>query len=200
MLLNFILVLTAYLAGSVSSAILICRVLGLADPRQGGSRNPGATNVLRMHGKKIAGLTLVGDVLKGAIPIWFVSFLKAPDYVVALCACGAVLGHVYPVFFRFQGGKGIATLIGVLTAIHLLMVLGYLITWGLAAKFSGYSSVGGITATLLLPIYSTLIFGEPIFIFMTAALSILVVYRHKVNIRNLLRGTEPKLKSRSGEL
>lgn len=167
--------------------------MGLADPRTAGSGNPGATNVLRLGGKKAAILTLLGDVLKGVIPVLLArAFVPAPT-VIALVGLFAFLGHLYPVFFGFRGGKGVATAFGVLLALAPLVGLAVLITWLAMAFAFRYSSLSAITAAVLAPLYVALwLPGLPYFE-VALAMSLLLVWRHRPNIRNLLSGAEGKI-------
>ena len=154
MLLVALLVLAGYLHGSVATAVLVSRAFGAADPRAGGSGNPGATNVLRLAGRKAAALTLAGDVLKGAVPVSAARAFELPPEMVAPVGLAAFLGHLYPVFFRFRGGKGVATAFGVLTAIEPLLGAVLLATWLVVAAGSRYSSLAALAASILAPIYA----------------------------------------------
>lgn len=164
----------------------------LPDPRTQGSNNPGATNVLRIGGKLPAAITLLGDVLKGLIPVLFAKWLAFSPLFIALTAVFAFLGHLYPVFFRFQGGKGVATLIGCLIALSLPVVFCFLAIWLAIAITTRYSSLASLTATLLLPLY-TWYFTNPEFTAATAFMAILLFYRHRTNIQKLLAGKENKI-------
>ena len=190
---KLLLPLLAYLFGSVSSAILVCRMMGLPDPRTTGSRNPGATNVLRIGGKKAAALTLAGDVLKGLIPVLITRAVTSDPGVLSLAGLGAFLGHLYPLWFGFQGGKGVATAIGVLLGLSPLLALALVATWLLMAAAFRYSSLAALTATALTPLYSLwLLPGRPYLLF-TLALAALLAWRHHENIRRLLAGEEKKI-------
>lgn len=193
MLLALSLVILAYLSGSVSSAVLVCRLLQVDDPRTHGSNNPGATNVLRLHGKKAAALTLAGDVLKGFLPVWIAHALAAPDYVIAGAGLAAFCGHVFPVFFGFRGGKGVATLIGVLLGIYWLIGVAFCLTWLTTALLFRYSSLAGLVAAGSAPFFTALL---KLSIYSTGAVSLmamLLFWRHRSNIRNLLTGKEDKI-------
>jgi glycerol-3-phosphate acyltransferase PlsY len=186
-------VLIAYLLGSLSSAILVCRALGLSDPRSGGSGNPGATNVLRLHGKGPAALTLAGDVLKGLLPVGALALVGADPALLAATAVAAVLGHLYPVFFGFRGGKGVATFIGVLFGMHWPLGLAHVGTWLLVARITGYSSVAALLAAPA-PFVLSLGTGEPLPIQVACGLlALLVLARHHGNIRRLLAGSEGRI-------
>lgn len=188
-----ILILIAYLMGSIASAILVCQMLGLSDPRSGGSGNPGATNVMRLHGKKAAALTLIGDVLKGFVPVILAIYLKQSELVIALCGLTAFTGHVFPVFFGFKGGKGVATLIGVLFATHWGLGLGFVLTWLLVAGLFRYSSLAALVAAVLSPIYAWLILEALPYIACHGIMVGILIWRHRSNIRNLLKGQEGKI-------
>lgn len=193
MLLNIALVIIAYLCGSLSSAVIVCKLMRLDDPRHHGSRNPGATNVLRLHGKKAALLALAGDVLKGLLPVLLAHALNAPHLIVALAALAAFGGHLYPVFFGFQGGKGVATLIGVLFGIYWLLGLAFVITWLLVALLFRYSSLAGLSAAALTPIYTFLLLPEVEYIAAAGVMAAILFWRHRSNIRKLLAGEEDKI-------
>ena len=173
----------AYCMGSLSSAIIVCRLLGLPDPREQGSGNPGATNVLRFGGKKVAIVVLLGDSLKGLIPVLVGQALQALPWEIAAIGMAAFLGHLYPVFFRFQGGKGVATTLGVLLGFHWLVGLAVIATWVAMALISRISSLSALTASLAAPLYIWLIMGEPSMIAASAAMTTLLFWRHRGNIR-----------------
>ncbi len=193
MLFSSLLVILSYLLGSIASAILVCRLFGLSDPRAGGSGNPGATNVMRLHGKKAAALTLAGDVLKGVVPVLIAKFFQQPSLVIALCGLAAFGGHLFPVFFGFKGGKGVATLVGVLIASHWLLGLGFILTWLLVAALFRYSSLAALVAAALTPVYSWLIFNDMAYLSCQVIMVALLFWRHHSNIRKLLAGTESKI-------
>lgn len=193
---NIAAVILGYLSGSIASALLVCRVLGLEDPRGKGSGNPGATNVLRLYGKNAAILTLAGDVLKGLLPVLLAGFLDLPPAVIALTGLAAFTGHLYPVFFGFRGGKGVATLAGVLFGTHWLAGLLFAGTWLLAAAISRYSSLSALVAAALSPLYVWLILNEPVYIAGFGLMAVLLFWRHRDNIRNLMNGTEGKIGAR----
>lgn len=198
MLLATLLLILSYLLGSIASAILVCRMLGLSDPRAGGSGNPGATNVLRLYGKRAAIMTLAGDVLKGVVPVLLAKLLGQPAWVVAGCGLLAFAGHLLPVFFGFKGGKGVATLIGVLFASHWLIGTGFVLTWLLVAALFRYSSLAALVAALTSPAYTWYVLQELPFIICHAIMVVLLFWRHRSNIRNLLNGSEGKIgKSKS---
>lgn len=187
---NGILVLFAYLSGSISTAIIICKIMRLPDPRSQGSGNPGATNILRLAGKKAAAITLIGDLLKGLIPVLVASALTSNTTTLALTGLFAFLGHLYPIFFRFQGGKGVATVLGVLIGLSWPVALAVLITWlGMTYIFK-ISSLSALTAALLAPLYMWLLEPAPTYLTLMIFLSTLLIWRHRSNIRKLLEGTE----------
>jgi glycerol-3-phosphate acyltransferase PlsY len=188
-----VLVLVAYLLGSVSSAIIVCRLAGLPDPRSGGSGNPGATNVLRLGGKKLAVVTLAGDLLKGLLPVLVARLLDVPPAQMALVGLAAFFGHLYPLFFRFQGGKGVATALGVLIGLDWVVGLATVGTWLAVAVASRYSSLSALVATALAPAWVAWRFGALEPAVACAVMTLLLFWRHAGNIRRLLAGEEPKI-------
>jgi glycerol-3-phosphate acyltransferase PlsY len=189
--LDYSLIVIAYLVGSISSAILVCRLMGLPDPRTEGSGNPGATNVLRVGGKKAAAITLIGDMLKGLIPVLTANFLNVAPLTLAMTGLAAFLGHLYPVFFGFRGGKGVATMLGVLFGFHGLVGASTAGTWLLMAKGFKISSLAALIATLLAPLYVWLFIGRsPELIVTTAVMTLILFWRHRTNIQRLLKGEE----------
>lgn len=191
-----ILIAFAYLAGSVSSAIIVCRLLGLPDPRGEGSGNPGATNVLRIGGKKAAAITLIGDVLKGIIPVLAAKLLGATLAVQAMVAVAAFLGHLYPVFFGFRGGKGVATAIGVLLGLNWQVGLLTIATWLVIAKVFRISSLAALLSILVTPVYIWWLIPEPSLLAAMLFMAALLFWRHRSNIRNLLQGTEGQIRDK----
>lgn len=188
-----IAILLAYLLGSISSALIVARVMYLPDPRSLGSGNPGATNVLRTGNKKAAAITLLGDLLKGLIPVFVAIKLEYPSYVVCAAGLAAIIGHMYPVFLGFKGGKGVATTLGVLFGISWPLAIGWIFVWLIVAKISAFSSLAALVATILLPITSWLLNYPQEIVLLTIAISLLVVWRHRGNINNLLSGKESKI-------
>jgi acyl phosphate:glycerol-3-phosphate acyltransferase len=186
-----LIIIGAYLLGSVSSAVLISRVLQLPDPRKQGSGNPGATNVLRLGGKRAAGMVLLCDMLKGTIPVWGSYGLGIAPIMLGLIAIAACLGHIYPIFFHFKGGKGVATALGAIAPIGLSLTVAIALTWLAVASLFRYSSLAAITSAMLTPFYTWLI--NPQYTLPVAMLSCLIVFRHQENIKRLLSGTEPKI-------
>ncbi len=192
-ILTVIMLLIAYLSGSISSAVIVCRLVGLPDPRQGGSKNPGASNVLRLAGKKYALIVVVADILKGLLPVLIAKLLPIQELALGYIALAAVLGHMFPVFFSFNGGKGVATAIGALLGLQ--FILGFLvaITWLAIAKTTRYASFASLTSMLLMPLYSLYTIGNIAFISPLFLITIFIFYKHRENINRLIDGSESKL-------
>ncbi|MHB1232916.1 MAG: glycerol-3-phosphate 1-O-acyltransferase PlsY [Burkholderiales bacterium] len=191
------LLLISYLIGSLSFAVMVSRVCGLPDPRTYGSGNPGATNVMRSGKKAAAALTLLGDGAKGWAAVFLAQHL-APGWGVgemgiAGCALATFLGHLYPVFFGFKGGKGVATAAGILIALNLWLGLAVLASWVLTFAMSRISSLSALVAAVLAPLYASLFLSKP-YVGTVVVLSVLLVIRHRANIRNLLQGKEDGFK------
>lgn len=195
MLLTLFLIV-AYLFGSVNFAILLCKLFRLPDPRQQGSGNPGATNALRIGGRKLALLVILGDVLKGIIPVVLARYCQLENMPLAFVALAAIIGHIYPLFFKFKGGKGIATMLGAILALTPLVGLIVIATWLLIAILFRFSSLASIIATIALPIYCFM-FQQIDYILPMTLLTLLVIYRHKGNIQRLIKKTEPKIGKKS---
>jgi glycerol-3-phosphate acyltransferase PlsY len=197
----FLATCAAYLIGSVPFAVIVSRLMGLADPRTYGSRNPGATNVLRSGSKSAAVLTLLGDGFKGWLAVWlalrFGPQHGIADAGVALVAIAVVLGHLYPIFLRFRGGKGIATAAGVILALNLWLALATAITWVIVAVFFRYSSLASIAAAIFVPFYSAFGWGFDARFVALVVIAGFTVYRHRVNVRHLLAGTERRIGEKS---
>lgn len=189
--LALIMIIAAYLLGSISSAVLICRVLRLPDPRTVGSNNPGATNVLRVGGKGAAASVLLCDMLKGTIPVWLGYYLNIDPIILGVVAIAACLGHMYPIFFHFKGGKGVATALGAIAPIGFDLTGMIMATWLVMAFLFRYSSLAAIVTVLLVPFYAWLV--KPQYTLPVAMLCCLIVLRHHQNIRRLLDGSEPKI-------
>lgn len=195
--LDYSLITLAYLFGSISTAIIVCKMMGLPDPRSEGSGNPGATNVLRVGGKKAAAITLFGDFIKGLIPVLVARYLASTDLVVALVGFTAFIGHLYPVFFHFRGGKGVATMLGVLFGFDLYVGLATAGTWLFVAKVLNISSLSALVATLLAPFYIWQLAPSDELMTITALMTVILYWRHRSNIRNLLSGKEGKIKNQT---
>jgi glycerol-3-phosphate acyltransferase PlsY len=193
MALDYLLIPGGYLFGSISAAILVCRLMGLPDPRTQGSRNPGATNVARLGGKKAAALTLAGDVLKGLIPVLIAHALQAGPLIQAATALAAFLGHLYPVFFGFRGGKGVATALGVVFGLHWPVGLLTGAVWLFMALVFRISSLAALTAILLMPAFFLWLKPEPPIVAAMIVLTVLLYWRHRTNIADLLSGREEKI-------
>ena len=189
-MMEWLLVPLAYLTGSVSSAIIVCRLMGLADPRANGSGNPGATNVMRLGGKKAAAITLFGDALKGLLPVLLAKALSVESLVLSLVVFAAFLGHLYPVFFGFKGGKGVATSLGVALGVSWLLGVVVLVTWLVVYKISKISSLSALVAATLTPLYVWLIESDSNLLMTFSLISLVLLWRHKSNIQRLLAGQE----------
>lgn len=183
----------AYLLGSVSTGVVVARLLGLQDPRETGSKNPGATNLLRYGGKAAAVLTLAGDILKGVIAILIARAVTGDAVILALVGLAVFIGHLWPVFFGFRGGKGVATALGVWLALSPWVGLALIATWVAMAFSFRYSSLSALTAAVIAPLYVYLLMPQPAYLVMMLAMSALLVFRHRANIRRLLAGTETKI-------
>ncbi len=198
-MLTLIFLVAAYLLGSISFAVVTSRAFGIADPRTYGSGNPGATNVLRSGKKLAAALTLLGDAAKGWVAVVLAKHLALGDVQVALIALAVFLGHLFPVFLKFKGGKGVATALGVLLALNAWLGLAALATWLLIALVFRLSSLAALTAAFLAPIYAALL-GMPCgWVWASVAMSLLLIWRHKRNIRNLLAGQESRIGKKTGQ-
>ncbi len=202
MIASLLATVIAYLFGSLSFAVIVSRLMGLNDPRTYGSGNPGATNVLRSGNKAAAALTLLLDALKGWLPVWWVAHWGADwglsDATLAPVALAAFLGHVFPVFFRFQGGKGVATAAGVLIGVQPWLGIATLATWLIVVFFSRISSLGAICAAVFAPFFYVLGSdvawpSRPGMAMAIAAMGAFLLYRHRANISRLMAGTEPRI-------
>ena len=195
----FWLIPLAYLLGSVSFAVVVSKAMGLPDPYTHGSKNPGATNVLRTGNKVAAALTLFGDAAKGWVAVTIArAVLGDPigsdnNLMLGLVAIAVFLGHLYPIFYRFKGGKGVATAAGILFAISWVLGLATLGTWLIVAFFMRYSSLAALCAAAFAPLYFTFLFGLQPMGLAILVMSLLLIYRHRSNIRNLMNGTETRL-------
>ena len=195
-----IAIVLAYLLGSISFAVLVSKIFRLADPRTYGSKNPGATNVLRSGNKLAAVLTLVGDCAKGWLAVWlalrFDEQFALGEAGIALIALAVFLGHLWPVFLRFVGGKGVATALGVLLGLNPILGLATLVTWSVIAYAFRYSSLAALISAIFAPFYYGLLFGSDIKLLAVLIMSGLLIYRHHKNISNLLTGKESRLGSK----
>jgi glycerol-3-phosphate acyltransferase PlsY len=192
--LTILMFASAYLLGSISSAILVCQLFRLGDPREQGSGNPGATNVLRIGGKIPAALVLVFDVLKGTVPVWVSYYLGLEPIYLAFVAVMACLGHMFPLFFGFSGGKAVATAFGAILPLGLDIAAMLIITWAIVARITRYSSLAAIASLGLAPLFTYLV--KPEYTLPVGILSVLIILRHKDNIVRLLRGQESKILER----
>jgi len=190
---KYLLILAAYLIGSIPMAIVVARAFGLPDPRTTGSNNPGATNILRYGGKTAAALTLAGDVLKGVVAVLLVRYVTDDPQVIALGGAAVFLGHLYPAFFGFQGGKGVATALGVWLVLMPSVGGLLLLTWLAVAAAFRYSSLAALVAALAAPVYVRLLDGAGVYIALAAGMAVFLFWRHRRNIRNLLDGTEGRI-------
>jgi glycerol-3-phosphate acyltransferase PlsY len=190
---QWLLIPFAYLMGSLSSAVIISRVMQLPDPREEGSKNPGATNVLRLGGKKAAALTLAGDLIKGLTPVLIANGLAVPAEIVALVGATAFIGHLYPIFFGFKGGKGVATALGVLTGFFWPIGLSLAATWGLTVWIFRISSLSALISATLAPVYVWFWLGLPVYVVASVGMSALLIWRHRNNIQRLIKGEESRV-------
>ena len=198
MLIESLLIVGAYLLGSISSAILVCRVMRLPDPRTQGSNNPGATNVLRIGGKKAAAITLLGDSLKGLIPMLVAHALTDQSWVLAATGLAAFLGHLYPVFFGFRGGKGVATALGVQIGLYWPFGLSVAAIWLFVAKGLKISSLSALISMGIAPLLVWWFTRELNYLLLQTLITVLLFWRHRSNIRNLISGREGKISEEQG--
>lgn len=188
-----VMIVIGYLFGSVCSAIVVSRLFDLPDPRTEGSQNPGATNVLRLSGKRYAGIVLFADMLKGLIPVALGHLLGASETVLGFTCLAAVLGHMYPIFFRFNGGKGVATALGAFVGLNFLMGVSLIAIWLLIANFSRYSSLASIATIIIAPIISIVSLKNTNAFIPLLFMTFLILYKHRHNISRLIDGEEPKI-------
>lgn len=193
---TILLVLLAYLLGSLPFAVIVSRVYGLEDPRSHGSGNPGATNVLRTGSKSAALLTLLGDASKGWLAVWLAGRLGGDTLTVAIAGVAAFVGHVYPVFLKFRGGKGVATALGVLAGWSGALALVTIVAWVLTAALMRYSSLAALVAAMAAPIAAGFLVGSIHITTAAAVMSALLIWRHRGNIQRLLNGTESRIGSK----
>lgn len=199
MLVDVLLVVFAYLVGSVASAVLVCRVMGLPDPRREGSGNPGATNVLRLGGKTAAGLTLAGDVLKGLLPVLVARFLSDSPAAAAGAMLAAFLGHLYPVYFGFRGGKGVATAFGAVTGLAWPVALAMGAVWLSVAAATRYASLASMSAAVFAPLAAAVVTPHPAVMLCLALIAAFIIWRHRENIARLKAGTESRIGEHAGD-
>ena len=190
---DYLIILGGYMFGSISTAIIVCKLMGLPDPRTEGSKNPGATNVARLGGKKAAALTLLGDMLKGLLPVLIAQYLQMSPVILGATALAAFLGHLYPIFFGFQGGKGVATALGVIYGLYWPAGLLTTGTWLAMAVVFRYSSLAALIAILLTPLWFLWLLPEPAIIAAMSVLTVLLFWRHRTNISNLINGKEGRI-------
>ena len=188
-----IAIIIAYLIGSIASAILVSKWLQLPDPRSIGSGNPGATNVLRTGNKTAAALTLLGDLLKGLLPVLAGRWLQFEMFALCCIGLAAIIGHMYPVYYRFRGGKGVATTLGALFGISWPLAVAWVVIWLSVAKITRYSSLAALLATVCLPLLSWWLAYPVAILGFTIAITILVFWRHRKNIKNLMYGEESRI-------
>ena len=195
-MINQILIISiAYLLGAISFGIIVSKIFKISDPRTFGSKNTGATNVMRSGNKYAAILTLIGDTLKGALVVTFAIKINLTDYEIIYVSLAVLIGHIYPVYYKFRGGKGVATALGILLGLNQLLALSVIIIWVLMFFIFRYSSLSAIVASLMAPILSIYIFNDSFSISIIYILiAALIILRHKSNIKNLLQGIEPKFK------
>lgn len=193
MITDIAFIILGYLLGSVSTAIIVCRALGLPDPRTEGSRNPGATNVLRLGGKTAAAVTLLGDLLKGFLPVLAAQVAGVSEWGLAGTALAAFLGHLYPAFFGFEGGKGVATAFGAVLGLSAWVATAALATWLLMAAIVRISSLSALTAAVLTPLYIWWFKLPQVYALAVLIMVALLIWRHRSNIQNLLAGTEDRM-------
>lgn len=193
MLINSLLIVGAYLLGSISGAILVTKLMNLTDPRTQGSGNPGATNVLRHSGKTAALLTLLIDINKAVLAVLITKLFTDDVNILAAVSLAAFLGHLYPIFFNFKGGKGVATALGILLILTWQVGIAALITWLIMAIIFRYSSLSAIAAAILTPVYMYFFTDELVYVGMSCIITALLLWRHRSNIDNLLNGREDKI-------
>jgi len=193
MIIATLLAVGAYMIGSLSAAIITCKLMGLPDPRTQGSRNPGATNVLRIAGKRTAALVLLGDMLKGLIPLLAARAFDVEDHILAAVGLAAFLGHLYPIYFGFHGGKGVATSLGILLGLSWPLAAAVLATWLFMARVFRISSLSALTAAIAAPLYTWLLLNSAPLLVMVCVISAMLLWRHRGNIQRLISGAEGKI-------
>ena len=200
----YLMLIISYLLGSLSFAIIVSKFMKMEDPRNYGSNNAGATNVMRSGNKKAAILTLAGDLLKGLLVVLIARYIlrgiDGGDAIVGMCGVLAIIGHIYPIFFRFKGGKGVATAIGVLLGFNFILALLLVLTWLVVFKITKISSLSAILATALAPLYAYILLGNSSYFGATTIIAFFVIYKHKENIVRLIKGSESGFKSKNDEV
>ena len=189
-IIHSLVIVFAYLLGCIASANIVCKAMELPDPKKQGSNNPGATNVLRIGGKKAAALTLVGDMGKGLIPVLLGHGLGFNTSILALIALAAFIGHTYPIFWKFKGGKGVATLLGVLFGINWILGLTACATWLISARLFNRSSLSALITASLTPLYGWYLYHDTDLTVILLVMSLILFWRHRGNIQNVIRGQE----------
>jgi len=192
-MLEYLIPVGGYLLGSLSSAVIVAKMMGLRDPREVGSKNPGATNVLRYGGKKAAIATLAGDMLKGVIAVLIARWLSPDPVIVGATMVTSFIGHLYPVFFGFKGGKGVATALGAFLGANFWLGLAVVCTWLLMAFVTRYSSLSALVATAAAPVYTWYFMKDSTYIIAVVVIAVMLFWRHRSNIQNLLTGKENKI-------
>jgi acyl phosphate:glycerol-3-phosphate acyltransferase len=192
MITTILFLVIAYLMGSFCSAIVVCKMMGLPDPRTQNSGNPGVANVLRIGGKRAAAITFFGDVLKGTIPVLLARLFQVEGFALALVGLAAFLGHLYPIFFKFKGGKGVATAFGALIALAPYASLLAIITWLIVALIFRYFSLAAIVTAIIVPIY-IFVYSSASYLLPVIVMMLMIVWKHSDNIQRLLKGTERKI-------
>ncbi len=193
-MIDLLLIVFGYLLGSLSSAVIVCKLMGLPDPRSEGSNNPGATNVLRIGGKKAAAITLLGDSLKGFLPVLIANLLQTAPLTLAVVGLAAFLGHLFPIFFRFQGGKGVATALGVQFGLGWQIGGSVGLIWLIAARMGNISSLAALISMALAPLVVWIFRPDPELIIMQGLISLLLFWRHRENILRIMSGEEGRIK------
>ena len=196
----YFLVILAYFIGSVSAAVITCKIMGKVDPRTVGSKNPGATNVLRHAGKKAAFFTLLGDLLKGLIPVAIGHLLNLDWYFLGLAGLAAFLGHLYPIYSGFKGGKGVATALGVYIGLQPIIGLVVVMTWLIAALIFNISSLSALIATLIAPFYFYWITNSLPLLILLIIMTAFIYWRHRTNIIEIINRTEDHIVEKGGEV
>ena len=193
----FPLILLAYFFGSLNSSIIFSKILKLEDPREYGSKNPGATNILRSGNKTLALATLIFDMFKGFLPVFVAFFFIEDQIYIQIIGLCSILGHIFPIYYKFKGGKGVATSFGVILAFDIILGFICLMTWLITAFLFRYSALSAIVSFALLPIYTWFSYEKIIITSLYLILAIIVIYMHKTNIKNLLNNKETKIGSKN---